>query len=508
MFRHGDLRFAFDAVAAFSYLAHHCHVPVIKGITVTNEGNRPLDPRTLIVDIPGYALPLALTIEPPPPGETLRIAPIALTLLYDRLQGLEARRYAALTVTVDEREIFRDEILVLGFYEWSFAPEARKTLACYVQPGQAVVQQIIAHADGLAVGSDGEPGHMPPGDAGWDVEREVRGLYDTLRLSYNLRYVLEAPSYEIEGQAIRPPHRVITNPRARAGAGTCIDLSLLFASCLESLRLQPLVIVTRDRQQAGRHAVVGCWTRVSERLEPVIESRSRLNDAVRHRRLIPLEATGVTLSAGRTLSFEEAVEAAGQRLIDGELVFALDVAAARATVAPLEFPLSPGALSILGAGHTIARCEGSATMETKHLLRAVIGHGGHRVAAFFAGEGLRGADTPDGRAMPCGDSAPLRATLNYRRCIDDARAIAADCGAGFVEEEHLVYAVLLSPSRSVARELAGFGLDRERLLHAYRAHFLWTKDLVSTEQGGAQEGPSQSHPRRVTQEGGHRGRAT
>jgi len=178
------------------------------------------------------------------------------------------------------------------------------------------------------------------------------------------------------------------------------------------------------------------------------------------------------------------VGAGQRRLAEGELVFALDVAAARLTAVPLEFPMSPTALSILSESQRTARNKRSHTLETSHLLVAALGHGGPRVAAFLSAAGMHTSEPSREAAVPCSDSAPPRATLNYRRCIDDARAIASDCGAGFLEEEHLLYAVLLSASRGVDRELSAAGLDRKRLLQAFRKHFLWTRDLISTEYGG------------------------
>ena len=483
VFRHGNLRFALDAVSAFSYLSHHCHIPVINSIHVTNEGDSPLHAVTLTIDIPGYAVPASLHIEPPSPGGTCRVAPVPLELCYDRLQGLEARRYAALTVAVDGHVVCRDEILVLGFYEWSLAPDARKTLACYVQPGHAVVQQILA--DVREIDPAMESGVTAAGFVGAesDAASELRRIYETLQFRYNLCYTLEAPSYEADGQTIRPPHRVIPNPRTRAGAGTCIDLSLLFASCLESLHLQPLVVVIRGMQDDTHHAIVGCWRTAGERYEPVIESQQSLDQAVNRGRLIFLDAIGVTLFAGHKLSFDDAVAAASRRLAEGELAFALDVAAARHTVVPLEFPMSPAALSILAAAQTIARNAHGQTLETRHLLAAAMSQAGPRVGAFLSAAGLRTLDPPNDAVVPCSGSAPPRATLNYRRCIDDARTIAGDCGAGFVEEEHLLYALLLSSSRRVDRELEALGVDRGEVLRAFRKHFLWTRDLVSTEHG-------------------------
>ncbi|MBN1424739.1 hypothetical protein JXA88_09285 [Candidatus Fermentibacteria bacterium] len=486
-FRHGDLEIAFVGAPAISYAFHHCHIPIIDHIEIVNRSDSSVEPFTLTIDIPGYALPLTLPVHALGHGAVARLAPIPLQLCYDRLQGLEARRYATLSIAVDGHVVFRSEVLVLGFYEWSLAQEARKTLACYVQPGQFIIQQILADA-GQTVFERGR-GASPVQSVGDGSEAEdvVRQIYETLQVRYNLQYVLEAPSYETDGQAIRPPHRVIPNPHTRAGAGTCIDLSLLFASCLESVHLQPVVIVVCRGEHADQHAMVGCWRTGSERLEPVIESQERIREAVRSGRLLPLEATGVTLYSGHSLPFREAVDAAQRRLDDCSLEFALDVAAARHTVVPLEFPLSPGALSILGLSQTVARRVSRGTLESRHLLEALRARSGQRVRSFLSAEGVASRDD-DWRAdvaVHVSQDDPPRATLNYRRCIDDARAIAGDCGAGFVEEEHLLYAILLSPSRGIDQELARLDADRTRLLRAFERDFLWTRDLVSTEHGSA-----------------------
>ena len=55
-------------------------------------------------------------------------------------------------------------------------------------------------------------------------------------------------SYEVIGQRIRLPHKVLEQKM-----GTCLDLAVLYAACLEAVGLHPLLLFMTG------HAFCGCW---------------------------------------------------------------------------------------------------------------------------------------------------------------------------------------------------------------------------------------------------------
>jgi len=69
------------------------------------------------------------------------------------------------------------------------------------------------------------------------VFEQVKALYDTLRCQ-GIGYITVPASYEWFGQKIRIPHDVLKGKQ-----GTCLDLAILFASCLESIGLHAGVVL-------------------------------------------------------------------------------------------------------------------------------------------------------------------------------------------------------------------------------------------------------------------------
>jgi hypothetical protein len=467
-----------------SYALYHCRIPVIGDLTITNVSHENSNPFTLSLAVPGYSDVWQSTIKALPPGGTLRMDRVPLGLKYEILEGLEGRRYADLVVDVDGARVHTEEILVLGFYEWPLDPAVRKSLACFVQPSHPLVYQIIADADRRRDSFGGEPAldKVLDGSSGNVAGAAMQVLYNTLSGAYNVRYTREAPSYELDSQVVRPPHRLITSPRRKTGAGTCIDLALLLASCLENLNLQPLVLVVRQGDSQRRlHALVGCWSQVGQRFEPVVTDFEVLEKALQRDRLSVIDPTGLTTRWGAKLSYDEARRLGNGSLRAEDFVFALDVAAARQTVTPLQLPVSPGAIQIIRLAERLARSERSERLETKHLLRALV-HGGRedvRTLLTASGATLDAPPVPDG-AGPSEAGMFRRATINYRRCLDDARLVAADSGVGFVEEEHLLYALLLSQSQEVDRVLRALGTERSTVIRLFVSRYPWTLDVEQT----------------------------
>jgi hypothetical protein len=90
-------------------------------------------------------------------------------------------------------------------------------------------------------------------------EEALAQVYAHFHDTWNLSYQFEPPTANAANrvvQKIRLPHQVI-DPLRRSGAGTCIDLAVLVAACLEHLHKQPLIAIVDTGTVL--HALVGCW---------------------------------------------------------------------------------------------------------------------------------------------------------------------------------------------------------------------------------------------------------
>jgi hypothetical protein len=88
------------------------------------------------------------------------------------------------------------------------------------------------------------------------VDRQVEAIWATLLHDWQLGYVNPPPSYsrQLDSQRLRMPSTVLADR-----AGTCIDLALLFAACLELVDIYPVVFLLDG------HALPGWWRHPSFR---------------------------------------------------------------------------------------------------------------------------------------------------------------------------------------------------------------------------------------------------
>ncbi len=77
---------------------------------------------------------------------------------------------------------------------------------------------------------------------------QTRAIWAALQYAWRLDYVNPPPSYTKASQRLRTPEEIL-----RARRGTCIELSLLLASCWEHVGIFPVIFLTTG------HAFAGYW---------------------------------------------------------------------------------------------------------------------------------------------------------------------------------------------------------------------------------------------------------
>ena len=226
-------------------------------------------------------------------------------------------------VTYQNQEIYRDthRVTLLPVDEWKFDPnDESRWLASFVLPRDPAVTRIVDSAqkylmalrDDSGAGFDGYQSTDPEAeDPDEGVDMQVRALWAALSYDLPLSYINPPPSFTEASQRLRTPSDVIQGRR-----GTCIDLALLLAACLEYVDIYPVIFVLKD------HAFPGYWRSEASHekfLEmqaagaelPADSEERRLNpydevvQLVHNGDLVPLETVWLTQHKG----FWEAVDA-------------------------------------------------------------------------------------------------------------------------------------------------------------------------------------------------------
>lgn len=155
--------------------------------------------------------------------------------------------------------------------QWRDNRRDGRWLPSFVLPRDPAVVDVVARAqrynrvlrDDPTAGFEGyqcvpeTAGPGPLGEAALrGVDRQVEAIWATLLHDWNLGYINPPPSYsgELDSQRLRVPSRVKADC-----AGTCIDLALLFAACLELVDIYPVVFLLDGHALPGwpRHPT-GC----------------------------------------------------------------------------------------------------------------------------------------------------------------------------------------------------------------------------------------------------------
>ena len=203
---------------------------------------------------------------------------------------------------------------------WGGESRQPDLLAAFVKPNGIYVESLIHQVTEVLE----KNGHGRSADGYQSNTREkpflmIAALWNVI-FAQKIAYVTPPPSYARHGQRVR-----LAPDISSARLGACLDLSLLFASCLEAMGLNPIIALCKE------HAFVGAWL-IDERL-PVLTNDDPidLRKRVDYRDIVIFESTLATNSV--PVTFEQS-RAFARELIDEEkekdFVYVIDIRQARA----------------------------------------------------------------------------------------------------------------------------------------------------------------------------------
>ena len=80
------------------------------------------------------------------------------------------------------------------------------------------------------------------------MDAQIQAIWSALSYDLGITYVNPPPTYSVSAQRLRTPGEVLSSK-----SGTCIDLALLLAACLEYVDVYPVVFLLQG------HAFPGYW---------------------------------------------------------------------------------------------------------------------------------------------------------------------------------------------------------------------------------------------------------
>jgi hypothetical protein len=183
--------------------------------------------------------------------------PLVAGLLRHCTESLRTNLYIRVTCGDRLLEESSRRVTVLPADEWRDDGEDHRWLPSFVLPRDPAVLKVIDAAqrylrtllDDCAAGFDGYQRLAADDSNAADiVDPQVQAIWAALQHDLPINYINPPPSYTSQSQRLRSPSEIF-----RGRAATCIDLALLFASCLEFVGIYPVVFLI-----AG-HAFPGYW---------------------------------------------------------------------------------------------------------------------------------------------------------------------------------------------------------------------------------------------------------
>lgn len=194
--------------------------------------------------------------EHPDINEQIRV-PLTWSMLDHSVESIQTTLYAH--VRHGEKTLLKRTypVTLLPPSEWKDNRTDGVWLPSFVLPRDPAVERVLDHAvRHLRVLSD----NPAAGFSGYQeisrdlrenrayVDRQVQAIWSALKYDFDLTYINPPPAYAPSSQRLRSPSEVLENRR-----GTCIDLALLLAACLEYIDIYPVIFLLIG------HAFPGYW---------------------------------------------------------------------------------------------------------------------------------------------------------------------------------------------------------------------------------------------------------
>ena len=184
---------------------------------------------------------------------------IRVSLTSDLLRSLHENVYSAVQVRVEcQGQLVHENthrVLILPINEWKDDQLNGAWLPSFVLPNDPAITKITrvakkylqALTDDPLAGFDGY--QRVQGDNCDSVHKQVQAIWNALLHDFRLSYINPPPAFEKQSQRIRTPTQVLAQER-----GTCIDMALMLAACLEYADIYPAIFLLSG------HAFVGYFS--------------------------------------------------------------------------------------------------------------------------------------------------------------------------------------------------------------------------------------------------------
>lgn len=315
------------------------YVPVIRNLVINNGTEEVLTDLELKITFePDFAGEYRYSVREIQPGMSVEISPVRLQMKIEYLFSLTEKVAGTILMELFQNEericFLMEEIDLLAVDQWSGLRIMPEMIGAFVTPNHPRIGEVLLDASEFLKRWTGSPSftgyqtHNPN-----QVKLQMAAIYAALQ-NRNIIYNNPPASYEMTGQRVRLPHAVLEGKQ-----GTCLDLTLLYAACLEAAGLSPLVIFIRQ------HAFGGCWLDEETFADCMMDDVSAIEKriAAGAEEMLLVECTD--LVAGKDADFDKALKHGRDHLLrQDEFECVIDIKRSRGSgIRPIPLQLEPEA---------------------------------------------------------------------------------------------------------------------------------------------------------------------
>lgn len=317
-------RLLVEATESFNYAAWQNAVPLLRSVTVDNAFGLAFSSLTVEMKAaPAFARTKRWHIDRIGAGEKLTLKDVDLDIDPEYLDRLDEAERGVLTFSLLHNGKLLHEVSqtlrVLARDEWGGMSAMGELLPAFVTPNDPALAPLLRLA--AQVLERHRQSTALDGYQSRDPNRAyllAAALWSAV-VSRSLVYSNPPGSFEKVGQKTRRVETILGD-----GLATCLDTTLLFASGLEAMGLNPVLVMTEG------HCFVGVWV-IEKTFSRLVESDcSEVRKAIDAKELIVFETTLVThRPAGRFDDARNVAKAAISVAKEHTFVGVIDVARAR-----------------------------------------------------------------------------------------------------------------------------------------------------------------------------------
>ena len=297
---------------------------IIHQLSIENTTPAPLkDIQVQITTEPTFGNAAPIAVAQIPPNESICLSSFNLTLSANYFTQLTERLSGNLKIeiTSEAESVFCQTypIDILAYDQWGGLNVLPEMLAAFITPNHTAIVPIIKRAASILGQWTDNPSLDEYQSRTPDrVRKQMAAIYTAIT-EQQIIYSTIPASFEEYGQRVRLADSVMAQK-----LGTCLDMALLYASCLEAIGLNALIIITQG------HAFAGAWLVPETFPDPTIDDVSLLTKRTAEGIYDITLVETTCMNMGHSSDFDNAVKKANGKLTDGNsFILAIDVKRAR-----------------------------------------------------------------------------------------------------------------------------------------------------------------------------------